>query len=173
MGATRYCPHCQALRPTTESVHRAEPIVRCTACTYSLPDAPPAPPSAPPKVLCIDSDPSVRQFVTDTLPAHGFAPLTAPDGLTGLALAAAERPRVILVEAALPRLDGFEVCRLLRGDEVLRTSAVILAGPASARLAGRAAQAGADLALAKPFQPLPFVATLRTVLALKAQRLRL
>ena len=123
------------------------------------------------KVLCIDDGPLICQPLTSTLEKSGFAPLTAPDGPTGLVRAAAERPRLILVDIMLPGMDGFEVCRRLRADP--RRAAIppiILTALADPTLNSRAFQAGADLALTKPFQPDKLIATLRTALALKERR---
>ncbi len=170
----KYCPHCKAVRATLLLADQGESEERCAACGFRFQDAPrlerPVPVQGE-KVLCIDDDPLVRQLLTLTLEKSGFVPLTAPDGTTGLALAATERPRLIVVDIMMPGLDGFEVCRRLRADP--RTAAiplVILTAGADPKLNVKAFQAGADLALSKPFDPAKLIATLRAALALKQGR---
>ncbi len=170
----RYCPSCRALRETLALQERGESEERCSVCGFQFQEAARPEPQAPAqgmKVLCIDDDRFIRQFLTDTLRAHGFIPLTAPDGPSGLAAAEAERPQLILVDIMMPGMDGFEVCRCLRADP--RTAAiplVILTARADPKLNIQAFKAGADLALTKPVEPEKLMATLRAALSLKKGR---
>jgi DNA-binding response OmpR family regulator len=170
----RYCPKCKALRETLALQERGESEERCSACGFQFQDAGQSERPAPGqgvKVLCIDDDRFIRQLLTDTLAAHGFVPLTAPDGPTGLAVAAAELPQLIIVDIMMPGMDGFEVCRCLRADA--RTAAiplVILTARADPKLNVQAFKAGADLALTKPVEPDKLMATLRAALSLKKGR---
>jgi len=120
------------------------------------------------KVLCIDDDAFIVQVLTSLLQENGFVPLSAPDGPSGIALAVAERPALILLDIVMPGIDGFEVCRRLKAD--VKTHAIpviILTGQADPKLNIKAFQAGADLALTKPVEPQKLIATLRAALALK------
>ena len=128
-------------------------------------------PPGPAKVLCIDDDRLILELLATTLTSYGFVPLTAADGPTGIALAQAERPRLILVDIMMPEMDGFEVCRRLKAD--LRTNTIpliILTASTDPKLNIRAFRAGADLALTKTFQPEKLIATLQAALALKQGR---
>jgi DNA-binding response OmpR family regulator len=144
---------------------------RCVACGFRFQDAerPQRPiPVQGEKVLCIEDEWLIRYSLAESLKAHGFVPLTAPDGATGLALAAAERPRLILVDIMLPDIDGFEVCRRLRADPRTRGSAlIILTALGDPTLNIRAFRAGADLVLTKPVATDTLIATLRAALALQ------
>jgi len=166
-----YCQICKALRETLEPLERGESEERCAECGLRSRDAAhlEPPPSGPGlKVLCIDDNRLIRQVLADTLAAHGCLPLLAPDGPTGLALAATERPHLILVDIVLSGMDGLEVCRRLRADP--RTAAiplVILTARADPALRVQAFNAGADLALTKPATPERLMATLRAALALQ------
>jgi DNA-binding response OmpR family regulator len=171
----RYCPSCKALRETLALLERGESEERCSACGFRFQDDAARPEKPVPgqglKVLCIDDDRLIRKFLTDTLAAHGFIPLTAPDGPSGLAAAAAESPQLVIVDIMMPGMDGFEVCRCLRADP--RTAAiplVILTARADPKLNVQAFKAGADLALTKPVEPDKLMATLRAALALKKGR---
>jgi CheY-like chemotaxis protein len=125
----------------------------------------------PTKVLCIDDDRFVLDWLAMTLKTHGFVPLTALDGPTGIALAQAEVPQLIVVDIMMPGMDGFEVCRRLK-DET-RTHAIpliILTARTDPKLNIQAFRCGADLALTKPIQPDKLMGTLRAALALKQDR---
>ena len=73
------------------------------------------PPPDAERVLVVDDDPPLQRMLTRTLSAEGFDVTVAGDG--GAALAAAERfaPDVIVLDVAMPTLDGLAVCRRLRG----------------------------------------------------------
>ncbi len=169
-----YCPHCKAHQPALELSELGEVEARCGACGFPFAAADRLvrqPPTSGEKVLCIDDDPVIQQLLSMTLQKQGFVPIVAPDGPTGLALASAEQPRLILVDIMMPGMDGYEVCRRLRADP--RTQAiplVILTAVADPKLNVKAFKAGADVALTKPFQPDQLIATLRATLALKGRR---
>lgn len=119
-----------------------------------------------PKILCIDDDWSLLRILRVKLQVHGFVPLTASDGPTGLALAAAARPALVVVDLMMPGLDGFEVCRQLRADPRTRDiPLIVLTGVGGATAEQWALQAGANQVLSKPFAPEQLLATLRLALA--------
>jgi CheY-like chemotaxis protein len=123
-------------------------------------------PLAGPKILCIDDDWSLLRVLRVKLQVHGFVPLTASDGPTGLALAAAARPALVVVDLMMPGLDGFEVCRQLRADPRTRDiPLIVLTGVGGATAEQWALQAGANQVLSKPFAPEQLLATLRHALA--------
>ena len=67
-----------------------------------------------PKVLVVDDEPNIREFVQVALNFHGFAVTTSATGEDALQLAEAYRPDLIVLDVLLPDIDGFEVCRRLR-----------------------------------------------------------
>jgi CheY-like chemotaxis protein len=69
-----------------------------------------------PRSLVIDDRPDVRYIAGRRLGALGHEVLEAPDGATGLHLARAYRPEVVLVDIVLPDMDGYELARLLRAE---------------------------------------------------------
>ncbi|MGI8902680.1 MAG: response regulator transcription factor [Solirubrobacteraceae bacterium] len=114
------------------------------------------------RVLVVDDDPPLRRMLERTLAAEGFEVALAPDG--GRALAAAERcaPDVIVLDVAMPGLDGLAVCRRLR-EKGLPTPILMLTARDAVpdRVAGL--QAGADDYLIKPFAVQELVARLRAL----------
>lgn len=73
-------------------------------------------------VLIIDDHEDVRDALSNLLQDAGYATLTAEDGLTGLEAVAASRPDVILLDIAMPGIDGLETLRRLKASA--NTSAI-------------------------------------------------
>ncbi|MDR1158027.1 MAG: response regulator transcription factor [Oscillospiraceae bacterium] len=65
-------------------------------------------------ILIVEDEPAIVDILSFNLARAGYAPLTAPDGAAGLAMAVEKNPDLVLLDVMLPRLDGFEVCRRLR-----------------------------------------------------------
>jgi two-component system response regulator MprA len=119
-------------------------------------------PPAGERVLVVDDDPPLRRMLARTLSAEGFDVTVAADG--GAALAAAERsaPDVIVLDVAMPAIDGLAVCRRLRGKGLPTPILMLTARDAVAdRVAGL--EAGADDYLVKPFAVQELVARLRAL----------
>lgn len=77
-------------------------------------------------VLIIDDDPKALSSMSSFVRARGYRVWTADDAQTGLDLARAERPDVILLDVIMPRRDGWSVLRELKQDPVLCETPVIL-----------------------------------------------
>ncbi|MGK5642171.1 response regulator transcription factor [Streptomyces sp. URMC 126] len=116
-----------------------------------------------PAVLVVDDDPEVRAAVVDGLAVEGYDVRSAADGLAALSAVAAAPPAAIVLDLAMPVLDGLAVCRRLRelGD---RTPILVLTArdAVSDRVAGL--DAGADDYLVKPFALDELLARLRALL---------
>ncbi|MBS1883032.1 MAG: response regulator, partial [Actinobacteria bacterium] len=65
-------------------------------------------------VLVVEDDAAVRRMLERSLGAEGFAVATAADGGAALAAAEAAAPDLVVLDVAMPGMDGFEVCRRLR-----------------------------------------------------------
>ncbi|MBF6047764.1 response regulator [Streptomyces sp. NRRL B-1677] len=114
-------------------------------------------------VLVVDDDPDVRAAVVDALTIEGYAVRAAADGLEALSAVAAAPPAAVVLDLAMPVLDGLAVCRRLRalGD---RTPVLVLTArdAVADRVAGL--DAGADDYLVKPFALDELLARLRALL---------
>jgi two-component system response regulator MprA len=122
----------------------------------------PASAAAGARVLVVDDEHSLRRMLGRTLAAEGFEVTVAADG--GGALAAAERaaPDVIVLDVAMPGLDGLTVCRRLRSRGLATPILMLTARDAVPdRVAGL--EAGADDYLVKPFAVTELVARLRAL----------
>jgi PAS domain S-box-containing protein len=124
------------------------------------------------KVLAIDDRPDnltiLSAVARDVLP--GCTVLTATNGLTGIDLAAAEDPDVILLDIVMPGMDGFEVCRRLKADERLNDIPVVFLTALKTDAASRikALEAKADGFLTKPLEPAELTAQIRAMAKVKA-----
>jgi two-component system, OmpR family, response regulator MprA len=114
-------------------------------------------------VLVVDDDPPILRMLERTLAAEGYSVATALDG--GDALVAVERsvPDVLVLDVGLPGLDGYTVCRRLRGKGLALPILLLTARDAvTDRVAGL--DAGADDYLVKPFAAEELLARLRALL---------
>lgn len=78
------------------------------------------------RVLVVDDEPEIRTLLERALAAAGFEVESAPDGEEALARIAAHPPALVLLDAMLPRIHGFEVARRLRADPRTRAVPVIM-----------------------------------------------
>ncbi|HVN74799.1 MAG TPA: response regulator [Thermoanaerobaculaceae bacterium] len=121
---------------------------------------------ADPLVLVVDDEPSIRETISFILEMEGFRVETAADGEEGLEKIRALRPPVVLLDAMMPRRDGFDVCRTLKADPELASVRVVMLtalGQAADQEKGQAA--GADFYVTKPFDEDDLLALLRRLTA--------
>ena len=115
------------------------------------------------RVLVVDDDHSLRRMLERSLLAEGFAVQAVADG--GAALAAIERsaPDLVVLDVALPGMDGLAVCRRLRDKGFAQPVLMLTARDGVAdRVAGL--EVGADDYLIKPFATEELVARLRALM---------
>ncbi|MEI8313502.1 MAG: PAS domain S-box protein, partial [Verrucomicrobiota bacterium] len=127
------------------------------------------------KILAIDDNPDnltvLKAVLLDRLPDAGL--LTALNGPNGLELAAAEDPDVILLDIVMPGMDGYDVCRRLKADEVLKSIPVLFLTAHTDRDSRiKAVDAGADGFLSKPFDELELTVQILAMTKLKAANRR-
>jgi CheY-like chemotaxis protein len=119
-----------------------------------------------PLVLIVDDNVDAREMYAIYLEHAGFRALEADDGETAIEIARRERPAVILMDATMPRMDGWEAARRLKSDAATRDIPLImLTAHAFEEHKQRAANAGADAFLAKPVLPDALATEIRKVLA--------
>jgi two-component system response regulator MprA len=114
------------------------------------------------RVLVVDDDPPLRRMLARTLSAEGFEVTVAADGGAALMEVQRSAPDVIVLDVAMPAIDGLSVCRRLRGKGLPTPILMLTARDAVAdRVAGL--QAGADDYLVKPFAVPELVARLHAL----------
>jgi CheY-like chemotaxis protein len=125
----------------------------------------------PPRVLLIDDDAAIRMICSVNLRALGIDVLEAEDGAQGWELARRERPDLVLLDVAMPGLDGFEVAELVRGHRKTRhLPLMFLTGEAGND--ARARKLGAIACLAKPFDPVALSSLIATAISPQAEGVR-
>ena len=117
-------------------------------------------------VLVADDSPTVVAMLTALLEDVGYRVAAAQDGIAAAESAFAQRPDLVLLDVTMPRMNGYQVCRLLKSDLHLRDTPVLLLtskDQASDRFWG--AHSGADRYLTKDSSPADIIATVREALA--------
>lgn len=115
------------------------------------------------RVLVVDDEPAVRQALDRALRFESYETELAEDGVTALAAHAAKPADAIVLDVAMPRMDGLEVCRRLRGAGDATPILLLTARVAvNERVAGL--DAGADDYLVKPFALEELLARIRALL---------
>ena len=71
------------------------------------------------KILLVDDEKDILEFVSYNLKREGFEVLTARNGEDGIELAKAEKPHLILLDVAMPGMDGIETCNAIRENDEL------------------------------------------------------
>lgn len=119
-----------------------------------------------PRVLVVEDNGDMREFLARVLSMQGYDFLEAADGEEGLHVARTQNPSLILMDISLPALDGFEATRQLKQDPAMRHIPII-AVTAHARPADeqRALDAGCDGYLSKPYSLRDFLAVVEKNLA--------
>lgn len=106
------------------------------------------------KILVVDDHPHIARLIERELSREGHQVLSAADGEEALRLVARERPEVVILDIILPKLDGYEVLRVLKSDPETREIGVIMLTVLDQDGAvTHGLDLGADWYLPKPFVP--------------------
>lgn len=117
-------------------------------------------------ILIVEDSDDTREMYAEFFISQGFAVHTAKDGLEALALAKEWRPSVVLLDVALPKLDGLSVLRKIRADKKLADTPVLtISAFTDAEYSEGAEQSGATRVLSKPCLPDEVLAAVREVVA--------
>ncbi|PYR94883.1 MAG: response regulator [Acidobacteria bacterium] len=120
---------------------------------------------AQPLVLVVEDYPDAREMYAAYLQFSGFEVAEATNGLEAVEMAETLMPDIILMDLALPRMDGWEATRRLKGNDRTRHIPVVaLTGHALAGHAEGARQAGCDAFVTKPCLPDALVAEIKRLL---------
>jgi adenylate cyclase len=123
----------------------------------------------PARILIADDQPMNVDILQTRLAVHGYEIFTAMDGEEALAAARAQQPDLILLDIMMPKVDGIEVCRRLKGDAALPFIPIIMVtAKADTTDIVAGLEAGADEYLTKPVDQAALVARVKSMLRIKA-----
>lgn len=121
---------------------------------------------APPLVLICDDEPNIVLSLDFMLRRAGLAVQIARDGPTALEAIRSARPRLVLLDAAMPGMSGFEVCEAVRADAGLRAIRIImLTAKGRDTDMARGIGAGADAYVTKPFSTRDLLQQVKALMA--------
>jgi DNA-binding response OmpR family regulator len=118
-----------------------------------------------PKILIAEDEPDIRELVAFTLRFAGYEVVTASNGEEAVQLASREMPDMALMDVRMPRMTGYDACRLMKANPELKDIPVVFLsakGQDSEIATGLAA--GAEEYLLKPFAPDQLTERVRAIL---------
>lgn len=117
------------------------------------------------KILIIEDDKDIVEMIKYNLEKERYSSVVSFNGKQGISLAKKNNPDIILLDLMLPDIDGFDVCKLLKNNELTDRIPIIML-TAKSREADKVAglELGADDYLTKPFSPRELIARIKAVL---------
>lgn len=117
------------------------------------------------KILLVDDEPDILEFLSYNLRKEGYTVFTAATGEEGIALAKKEMPHLVLLDVMMPGVDGIEVCRELRSAQGMEGVVIAFLTARSedySHIAGF--EAGADDYINKPIKPRVLLSRIKALL---------
>lgn len=120
------------------------------------------------KILLVDDEPDILEFVGYNLKKEGFEIETASNGIEGLKMAKIFKPDLILLDVMMPQMDGMETCIELRKLDSFKDTLIVFLSARAEDFSQLAAyDAGANDYILKPIKPKILVSKLNALLKLK------
>ncbi len=120
------------------------------------------------RVLVVDDDLHIRQYITVNLKARGYRVFQAVDGVEALSVLNDEYIDLVILDVTMPRMDGFEVLRLLR--KWSSVPVIMLSAVQDVGCKARCFELGADDYMTKPFSLREFLARVETEFRKRGQK---
>ena len=114
------------------------------------------------KILVVEDDLNLLDTLKYNLLKEGYSVITATDGSSALEIARREKPELIVLDVMLPKLSGFEVCRILRKDMTIPILMLTAKTEVIDKIVGL--EIGADDYMTKPFSMRELLARIRAML---------
>jgi len=117
------------------------------------------------KILVVDDEVYIVHILDFSLGMEGYEVITALDGEQGLEKAREEQPDLVVLDIMMPKLDGYETCRMLKSDDRTRNIPVILLSAKGRNIDQKVGfEVGADDYIVKPFSPRKLVERINSIL---------
>ena len=121
------------------------------------------------KILVVDDDASLKQAAVDTLAGLGYTIETASDGVEALEKVRADPPDLMILDVMMPKMNGLEVCRIVKSfaaESFIPIILVTVKSDIESKVTGL--KVGADDYLTKPYNPMELRARVASMLRIKA-----
>lgn len=117
------------------------------------------------KILIVDDEPDILEFLQYNLHKEGYIVITASDGEEGILLAEREKPHLIILDIMMPKMDGVEVCRQLRTKPQFdKTVIAFLTAREEDYSQIAALEVGGDDYITKPIRPRVLLSRIKALL---------
>ena len=118
------------------------------------------------KILIAEDEPDIRDLVAFTLRFAGYEVVTAANGEEAVLLAPRENPDLILMDVRMPRMTGYDACRLIKSEERLKDIPVVfLSAKGQENEIQTGLVAGAEEYMLKPFALDQLIDRVRSILS--------
>ena len=115
------------------------------------------------RVMVIDDSKTIRRTAETLLKREGCEVVTATDGFEALAKIADQQPQIIFVDIMMPRLDGYQTCALIKGNQLFKATPVIMLSSKDGLFdKARGRIVGSEQYLTKPFTREELLGAIRT-----------
>lgn len=117
------------------------------------------------KILVVDDEAHIIELISYNLTTAGYKVITASNGIDAVKMAKEEKPRLILLDLMIPGMDGFDVCKEVRGNKELKNTSIIMLtakGEEFDKILGL--ELGADDYITKPFSVRELLARVKAVI---------
>ncbi len=117
------------------------------------------------KILVVDDEVYIVHILDFSLGVEGYDVITAFDGEQALAKVSQDKPDLIVLDIMMPKLDGYETCKRLKGDAATRDIPIILLSAKGRNVDQKVGfEVGADDYITKPFSPRKLVDRINSIL---------
>ena len=122
------------------------------------------------KILIVDDETDILDFLSYNLKKEGFEVFTAANGKKALEIAAETRPRLIILDIMMPEMDGIETCRRLRAIPDFNNTIIAFLTARDEDLSQISAlDVGGDDYISKPIKPQVLISRVKALLRRKSQ----
>jgi two-component system alkaline phosphatase synthesis response regulator PhoP len=125
------------------------------------------------KILVVDDEIYIVHILDFSLGMEGYEVVTALDGEQALEKARSEHPDLIVLDIMMPKLDGYETCKMLKADPATKDIPVILLSAKGRNVDQKVGfEVGADDYITKPFSPRKLVERINSILGQNSNRMQ-
>ena len=121
--------------------------------------------STPQKILVVEDSPTTRRQITEVLEGAGYVVITAADGERALELVREHHPELVVLDIVLPKKNGYQVCRNIKGDPELAIKVMMLTAKDQEKDRIWGERQGADGYLSKPVDAAELINTVADMIS--------